>query len=43
MRHEIQFRGVPHNKQLAGGDEHSFPRSHKQHHRPQGDDVELSG
>ena len=43
MHHEIEFRGVPHNMQLAGGGEYSSPRSHKQHHRPQGDDVELPG
>ena len=36
MHHESEFRGVPHNLPLDGGDEHSFPRSRKQ----QGD-VEL--
>ena len=40
---KIEFRGVPHNVQLAGGGEHSSPRSHTQHHRLQGEDVELPG
>ena len=43
MHHDNEFRGVPHNEQLAGGGEHSSPCSHTQHHRLQGEDVELPG